>query len=201
MNSLLRGQSGRNAGDDRYVHFASSWRYIPTEVLREFTLELMAQFRIRGVADMTGLAKDTVRKFAHGLSEPNLNTRKALGDLFLEMHPAGVLAENGRDRGHDRKWRLRPRLADLLPHGEPAARAALAAIFQHARGGKAAVPDESIGRIERWLELQVRGEYWAERNGAEIARRPSRRATAEAGGVGPRRRRRQREEWETDEDG
>jgi hypothetical protein len=197
---MIGGQSGRSTGNDRYVHFASSWRLVPTELLREFMLELIAQFRIRGVADMTGLAKDTVRKFAHGLSEPNLNTRKALGDLFLEMHPAGVLAENGRDRGQERKWRLRPRLSDLLPRGERAAAAALASIFQHARSGKAAMPEESIGRIERWLELQVRGEYWAERNGAEIARRPSRRRTVEAGAVAGRRRRRVREEWEVDDD-
>jgi len=178
------------------VHFASSWRYIPTELLREFTLELIAQFRIRGVAEMAGVAKDTVRKFAHGLSEPNLTTQKALGELFLQMHPAGVLAEHGRE--HDRKWRLRPRLADLLPRGEPAARAALAAIFREARGATAGA-QESIGRIERWLELQVRGEYWAEHNCREVARRPPRRVGAEPGTRTTRRRRR-REPWEMDED-
>ncbi|HEX8246356.1 MAG TPA: hypothetical protein VF541_22825 [Longimicrobium sp.] len=80
-------QSSHNTGDDREPTLAPRWKYIPTELLREFRIDLVARRKLRGVARMVGLAKDTVRKFVNGISQPTFSTRRKLGELFLEFYP------------------------------------------------------------------------------------------------------------------
>jgi hypothetical protein len=168
MNRRTGGQSSHTAGNDRDATLAPGWRYIPEELLREGIIELVARLKVRGVATMAGMAKDTVWKFINGVSQPNYATRKRLGELFLDFFPGGVMSKPAEEG--EKRWKLRPRLIELLPKGEANARAAVSIIFQVAR----AFPDEvprNIAQIEEWMDLQVRGEYWAEKHYGEIARR------------------------------
>jgi hypothetical protein len=167
MKSQNRGQSSQTPGDDRQGKLATAWKYIPVEQLRVGIIELVARFKTRGVAKMAGMAKDTIGKFVKGISQPNYSTRKKLGEVLLEYYPGGVMTEP-KEEG-EKEWKLRSRLIDLLPKGEANARAAVSLLFQFAR----AFPDEApknLAELERWFDLQVRGEYWAERHYSEIAR-------------------------------
>ena len=167
MKSQNRGQSSQTPGDDREGKLATAWKYIPVEQLREGTIELVARFKLRGVAKMAEMAKDTIGKFVKGISQPNFSTRKKLGEVLLDYYGGGVMPEPSEEG--EKEWKLRPRLIDLLPKGEGNARAAISLLFQFAR----AFPDEApknLAEIENWFDLQVRGEYAAERHFREIAR-------------------------------
>ena len=134
------------------------------------------------------MAKDTVRKFVNGISQPTFSTRRKLGELFLELYPGGTMTQPLVDG--EKKWKLRPRLIELLPRGEGNARAAVSLIFQVARLFPREVP-RNIAEIEEWMDLQVRGEYWAERHYGEIARQANApgRAPAARRGRKPGRKR------------
>jgi hypothetical protein len=177
MNSQNSGQSSHTAGNDRDARLAPGWRYVPVEVLREGVVELVARLKVRGVSTLAGVAKDTVWKFMNGISEPTYATRKKLGELFLDFFPGGVMTERAEEG--EKKWKLRPRLIELLPKGEANARAAVSLIFQLARAFPNEVP-KNIAEIEHWMDLQVRGEYWAEKHYGELARRANEEETEEA---------------------
>ena len=167
MKRQNHGQSSQTPGDDREGKLATAWKFIPVAQLREGAIELVARFKLRGVAKRAGMAKDTVRKFVTGITEPNYSTRKKLGEVLLDYFGGGIMAEP-REEG-EAEWKLRRRLIDLLPTGEANARAAVSLLFQFAR----AFPDEApknLAELEHWLDLQVRGEYAAERHFTEIAR-------------------------------
>ncbi|HEX8903820.1 MAG TPA: hypothetical protein VF771_03205, partial [Longimicrobiaceae bacterium] len=130
-------------------------------------IELVARLKVRGVATMAGMAKDTVWKFVNGVSQPNYATRKRLGELFLDFFPGGVMSKPAEEG--EKKWKLRPRLIELLPKGETNARAAVARLIQLARESPHHAP-KHLDELHEWLDLQVRAEYWAERHYDEIAR-------------------------------
>lgn len=112
---------------------------------------------LREVAAMVDLAPETVRKFVLRKVKPTLKTRRRFAELYLEMHAEGVVMEPNEAK----PWKARPRLIELLSRGEGPARAELAKLFELAQR----FPDEvplSIERVHEWMDLQVRGEYWAE---------------------------------------
>ncbi|HEX8246357.1 MAG TPA: hypothetical protein VF541_22830 [Longimicrobium sp.] len=64
------------------------------------------------------------------------------------------------------------------------------------------VPDEmpeNLDDIEEWMDLQVRGEYWAERHYGEIARQANAQGDAAAARRGRKPRRKSGEAADGDE--
>ena len=185
MNRSTGGQSSHTRGNDREGKLARAWHHVPTALLRQFTADLIAEHRIRGVAEMARLSKETIRKFAGGFGEPSYATRRALGELFLDLYPGGVMAEP--IASEEKRWKVRPRLIELLPEGEPAARAVVALVFRLAGRFPEQLP-ENLADVEEWVDLQVRGEYWAARHYGEIARVANEREARRERKRGRRRR-------------
>jgi hypothetical protein len=158
MRSPNDGQSSQTAGDDRESALAEHWLNIQIDLLRRFTSDLCARWTYRGAAGVTGVSREGLRKFVDGETRPNLATRQALGELFLKLHPSGVMATKQTDG----EWQLREQLIELLPGGEKQARAELAKIFELAKRFPDEVPP-SAEAVHEWMDLQVRGEYWGRR--------------------------------------
>ncbi len=107
---------------------------------------------------MTGVSKEGLRMFVEGHTRPHRSTRQTLGEIFLKVHPSGVMATQSTDG----EWQLRKLLIELLSPGEKTARAELARIFELAKRFPEEVP-ASIDAVHEWMDLQVRGEYWGQR--------------------------------------
>jgi hypothetical protein len=188
MRSPNDGQSSQAAGDDRKSALARHWLHIQIDLLRRFASNLCARWTYRGAAGVTGVSKEGLRKFVDGETRPNLATRQALGELFLKLHPSGVM-----ETKTDGEWQLRKQLIELLPGGEKEARAALARIFELARRFPDEVPPCAEAVLD-WMDLQVRGEYWGvryvygsaarERRRKGEAKRPRPKKKAEPAGEG-----------------
>lgn len=159
MRSHGGGQSRQTAGDDRDRELARHWRSLRIEVLRAFATEMCAQHTYRGVAAITGLSKEAIRRFVEGETYPNNRTRQALGEIYFKLHPSGVMETM---KPIDGDWQLRKQLIELLVPGEEAARAELAKIFELAKRFPDEVPP-TIDNVHEWMDLQVQGEYWAHR--------------------------------------
>ncbi|HKP75056.1 MAG TPA: hypothetical protein VJT67_05900 [Longimicrobiaceae bacterium] len=159
MRSHIGGQSRQTAGDDRDPELAKHWRSLRIDTLRAFAAELCAQHTYRGAAALTGLSKEGLRRFVEGDTSPNPKTRQALGEVFFNLYPSGVMETTRPFHG---EWQLRRQLIELLPRGEEAAREELEKIFELARRFPDEVP-ESADLVWEWMDLQIRGEYWAER--------------------------------------
>jgi hypothetical protein len=164
MKAPNDGQSSHTPGDDRVVA-PRQWRDVSGQLVWEFALDLCTRQRLRGVARMVRLAPETVRKFINRTGVPNLATRRRFAELYLEMNAEGVVAE--QDEG--KRWKARPRLIELLPGGEDAAREELARVFELLKRFPDEVPP-SVERLHEWMDLQVRGEYWAQEYYGAIAR-------------------------------
>jgi hypothetical protein len=157
MRTRNDGQSSQ-AGDDRESAIARHWSDVKFGLLRRFASDLCARLTYRGAAGVTGVSKEGLRKFVDGQTRPNLATRQALGELFLKLHPSGVMATKQTDG----EWQLREQLIESLAPGEQTARAELAKIFELAKRFPDEVP-ASVDQVHEWMDLQVRGEYWGQR--------------------------------------
>ncbi len=120
-------------------------------------MDLCTRHSLRAVARMVKLAPETVRKFVNRTGVPNLATRRRLAELYLERNAEGVVAEEHNNK----RWKARRRLIELLSEGEGPAREELAKVFELAKRFPDEVP-KSVGELHEWMDLQVRGEYWAE---------------------------------------
>ena len=205
MNSRSGGQNSHNAGDDRKPKLARTWLDVPADRLWRFVMDAVAEHKLREVAKMAGLSKETVRKYIERIGDPKVATRRALGELFLKNFPGGAMADPTGDDPQSGLPPLRKQLIDLLPRGEKEALATLSLVFGLARRFPQEVPPSLLDKIEHWLELQVEGEYDWERFQAQFARRErkpksstgTRGRTAGAGpehGEGPRPRKRPAED-------
>jgi hypothetical protein len=177
MSNHDHGQNGRKPGDDRHPPLARAWFEVSPEVLWRFLRELSAHHSLEGLGEMTGLSKETIRKFLERISEPNTATRRRLGELYLKRHPFGAVQEAPAHDGCG-DGSHRTQLIDLLPRGEANALAAVAALFQTARRFPQHVSRSELERLQTWMEIQVRGEYEAERFYARFPRRERGRAAA-----------------------
>lgn len=120
-------------------------------------MELCTRHSLRVVARMVNLGRETVRKFILRKGVPNLATRRRFAELFLETNAEDAVV----DVNAVKVWRVRPRLMELLPSGEDPARKELSRLFELMKR----FPDEvplGIDRLHEWMDLQIRGEYWAE---------------------------------------
>lgn len=166
MTHSTGGQSSQSAGDDREPTVAQHWSAIPVDVLRTFVSELCARITYRAAAARTGVSKTALQKIVNGETQPNHSTRQRLGALFQELYADGSMWK----RTLDGEWEIRVRLIELLPAGEETARAELAKIFELAKRHPDEVP-ASVDQVHEWVDLQVRGEYNAERSLDAIGRR------------------------------
>ena len=164
MRTPNSGQSSHTPGDDRPVA-PRRWFDVPSQLVLEFALDLSTKYRLREVARMVDLAPETVRKFINRKGVPNLATRRQFAELYLEMNAEEVVAEQNEGKS----WKARRRLIELLATGEGPAREELARIFELAKRFPDEVP-ASIDQLHEWMDLQVRGEYWAEDYYGAIAR-------------------------------
>ena len=128
-------------------------------------MDLCTRYRLRGVARMVKLAPETVRKFINRTGVPNHATRRRFAELYLELNAEGVVAE----QDDSKRWKARRRLIELLARGEDPAREELARVFELAKRFPDEVP-ASVDELHEWMDLQVRGEYWAEDYYGAIAR-------------------------------
>lgn len=156
MRTTNSGQSSHISGDDRPVA-PRKWFDVPGQLVWEFAVDLCTRHSLRVVARMVKLAPETVRKFVNRTSVPNLATRRRFADLYTERNAEGVVAEEQNTK----RWKARRRLIELLTEGEGLARAELAKILELAKRFPDEVP-ESVDNLHEWMDLQVRGEYWAE---------------------------------------
>ena len=170
MRSQNSGQISQTAGDDRESALARHWSNVKIGPLRRFASDLCARLTYRGAAGVTGVSKEGLRKLVEGEGRPNLSTRQALGELFLKLHPSGVMATKQTDG----EWQLREQLIELLPAGEKEARAELAKIFELAKRFPDEVPP-CADPVHEWMDLQVRGEYWGQRYVYGFAKRERQR--------------------------
>lgn len=160
------GKSSHTPGDDRDPDSPRRWQKILAESLWEFAVELVARHRLRGVAQMTGLGRETVRKFIMRTVEPNLTTRRAFAKLYRAFHAERTMA----DADKSKPWRTRPpRLIEVLSPGKAVARAELAKILELAHRFPDEVPATADALFE-WIDAQVMGEYWFEEYYGAIAR-------------------------------
>lgn len=160
------GKSSHTPGDDRDPDSPRRWQKIPLESLWEFAVELVARYRLRGVAEMTGLGRETVRKFLLRSVEPNLTTRRAFATLYRAFHAERTMA----DADKSKTWKTRPpRLIEVLSPGKAVARAELAKILELANRFPDEVPPTADALFE-WIDAQVRGEYWFDEYYGAIAR-------------------------------
>jgi len=172
MNTPTGGQSRHTPGDDREPALARHWYDIPASRLWRFVLDLVAAHSLRDVAEMAGLSKETVRKFISRIGDPKAATRKALGELYLTRFPRGAMASNRRmGDSAEGEVTLRTQLIDLLPRGEKEALATLSLIFDVAKRIPGHVSPRIVDAVQLWMELQVEGEYDAERFYARFKKR------------------------------
>ena len=175
MKPSTSGQSSRNGVEVRGPRLVRAWHEIPPDVLWRWVVAQVADHSLRGVQQLSGLSKETIRKYVNRVSVPIPSTRKILGELFLRHHPAGVLLEPWNA---STETAVRPQLIELLPAGEANALATVSALFDAARDAGGVHP-KTVDAIERWFKLQVRGEYDAERFYARFPsreRKPAERA-------------------------
>jgi hypothetical protein len=165
MNRPNGGQSSHKPGDDRNPELPRRWLAVPAHVAWEFAVEMVARYSLRGVARMTGLGVETVRKFIKRIGDPNLATRRRFAELYLHHHAEGVVKQDDREK----RWRSRPRLITMLEPGKEAARRELAKLFELAKRFPEEMPAQ-IDDLQYWMDLQVRAEYWAEEHFGAIAR-------------------------------
>lgn len=165
MNRPTSGQSSHTPGDDRGPESLRRWQRIPLESLWEFAVEIVARHKLRGVAHLTGLGRETVRKFIMRTVEPNLTTRRAFAKLYLDFNAERMMLDE--DKG--KPWTRRPLLIRILSPGRDTARAELAKVFELARRFPDEIPPTADDLFE-WIDQQVRGEYWAEEYYGPIAR-------------------------------
>lgn len=164
MRTRNSGQNSHKPGDDRPIA-PRQWLHVPVEIVREFIVDLCTMYGNRGVGRMVKKSPETVRKFVLGRGVPHFATRRLFAQLYLEMNAEGVVAE----QDDTRRWKARRRLIQLLAEGEGPARAELAKIFELAKRFPEEVP-LSVDAVEEWMDLQVRGEYWAHDYYGAIAR-------------------------------
>lgn len=198
MNSHSGGQSSHKPGDDRKPKLARTWLDVHPDRLWRFVVDLVAEHTLRAVEKMAGLSKETVRKYVKRIGDPEMATRKALGELFLRKHPGGAMADRENDGSRPEPPPLRRQLIELLPRGEKEALATLSLLFGLARRFPDELPPDLLDAVQRWMELQVEGEYDWERFQAQFARRerkPKENGGTASGGAGskPPRRKRKRE--------
>ena len=171
MKSRSGGQNSHNSGDDRKPKLARTWLDVPADRLWRFVMDEVAEHKLREVAKMAGLSKETVRNYMLRVGDPKTATRKALGELFLKKFPGGAVADPTGDDPQTELAPLRKQLIELLPRGEKEALATLSLVFGLAKRFPQEVPPSLVDALQHWLELQVEGEYDWERFQAQFAKR------------------------------
>lgn len=118
-----------------------------------FVSELCAERTYRGAQAITGLSKETLRKYVERIGEPHRSTHKRLAEVFLQFHPEGYVATS-------KKYRV-VKFSPVLPPGEEAARTALAKFFEMAkRHVDELPPGMDLEAMHNWLDVQIEAEYW-----------------------------------------
>ncbi|MBV9108976.1 MAG: hypothetical protein JO306_06195, partial [Gemmatimonadetes bacterium] len=145
MNPATLGQSGHNGAGARVPRLVRAWHEVPPDVLWRWVVAQVADHSLRGVQQLSGLSKETIRKYVNRVSVPIPSTRKILGELYLRHHPAGVLLDPWNA---STETAVRPQLIELLPPGEADALATVAALFEAARGAGGVHP-RTAAEIER----------------------------------------------------
>jgi hypothetical protein len=146
---------------------------IPLEVLRGFVREQALLHTYRGLAERWGMGHETLRKFISGVTvQPHPRQRERYGALFLHLHPAGYVAENGTDHPDDDRPRPLPRLKRLLPPDRDEAAEALDRIFALAGRHPDELPEQADA-VREWMRTLLDAEFRAEAQYAR-GRRPPR---------------------------
>lgn len=150
------GHSGQPpSGDPPYTRNPAR---IPLEVLRDFVAEQARSRRLRPLAKEYGLAPETLRKFAEGITrDPHKRQLELYGSKFLELHPSGYVQEEPVDG----KPRALPQFKMVLPAGREKAQEIVDRLFELAARHPDEVPDEAA-EMRAWLGKLLNAEYDAE---------------------------------------
>lgn len=159
------GHSGRPpSGDPPYTRSAAR---IPLEVLRDFVAEQAKLRTYRPIAEEWGLAPETLRKFAEGITkDPHKRQLELYGSKFLELHPSGYVQE----KPVDGRARALPQLKMMLPADREKAREIVDLVFELAARHPDELPDEAA-KIQEWLAKLLNAEFDAEAGQPQRRRR------------------------------
>lgn len=164
------GHSGQPpAGDPPFTRDPSR---IPNGILRDFVGEQAELRTYRALAKEWGIAAETLRKFAIGLTEqPHPRQLTLYGTRFLELHPSGYVREKRVD-GHARAL---DQLKMVLPPGRENAQEIVDRVFELAARNPDEVPDE-VEKLYEWITKVLNAEYDAEVRYDQARPSPRRRA-------------------------
>lgn len=162
------GHSGQPPSGD--PPFTRNPALVPLEVLRDFVAEQARLHTYRPVAAEYGLAAETVRKFAEGITKrPHRRQLELYGTKFLELHPSGYV----REKRVDGSSQALPQLKMTLPPGRENAQEVLDRLFELAARHPDELPEQAA-EVRRWLQKLLDAEYDAEaRYDAKRGRRRS----------------------------
>jgi hypothetical protein len=105
-----------------------------------------------------GLAPETLRKFAEGITQdPHKRQLQLYGSKFLELHPSGYVQE----KPVDGRARALPQLKNLLPADRAKAQEIVDRLFELAARHPDELPDEARD-IRAWLGKLLNAEFDAE---------------------------------------
>lgn len=112
----------------------------------------------RPLAQSWGLAPETLRKFAEGITkDPHKRQLELYGSKFLELHPSGYVQE----KPVDGRARALPQLKVMLPADREKAQEIVDLVFELAARHPDELPDEAA-RIREWLGKLLNAEFDAE---------------------------------------
>jgi hypothetical protein len=131
---------------------------IPNDVLSDFVAEQAKLRTYRVLAREWGLAAETLRKFAEGITkDPHKRQLELYGSKFLELHPSGYVQEKPVD-GHARAL---PQFKNKLPAERERAQEIVDLVFELAARHPDELPNEATWMRE-WLSKVLNAEFDAE---------------------------------------
>jgi hypothetical protein len=112
----------------------------------------------RTLATEWGLAPETLRKFAEGITkDPHKRQLELYGSKFLELHPSGYVQE----KPVDGRKRALPQFKLLLPPDREKAQEIVDLVFELAARHPDELPDEAA-KMREWLGKLLNAEFDAE---------------------------------------
>lgn len=112
----------------------------------------------RVLAEEWGLAAETLRKFAIGITRrPHPRQLELYGTRFLELHPSGYV----REKRVDGRARALEQLKMVLPPGRENAQEIVDRVFELAARNPDELPEAAEG-LREWLHKLLAAEYDAE---------------------------------------
>lgn len=149
------GQRGRGDEPAEGPGYGDRWFEVPAEVVHEFVSELCAEHTHRGVEKMTGLSKETIRRYVERIGVPHRSTQKRFAELYLDQYPGGHVAKETAPKRKRGVWPLKT----ILPAGEENAKAVVDRLVELAKRHPDQVPPEVADQLREWLDLQLTAEY------------------------------------------